>query len=127
MNAKESVIGKLKEVSKTINGISLRYAFDEITGFHIIEVFPESIRRGNEAYMKLESDLWTEFYSLYPNEDILISEVCESNDMTNVIYDSSLDYQDIVDKIVYTYVKPYKFDITDCYIEAGENNYALAA
>lgn len=127
MNAKEYVIGKLKEVSKKINGISLRYAFDEITDFHIIEVYPESIRRANEDYMKLESDLWTEFYSLYPNEDILISEVCESNDMTNVIYDSSLDYQDIVDKIVYTYVKPYKFDIADCYIEAGENNYALAA
>lgn len=127
MNAKEYVIGKLKEVAKTINGISLKYAFDKITDFHIIEVSPESIRRGSEAYMKLESDLWAEFYSLYPNEDILISEVCESNDMANVIYDSSLDYKDIEDKIVYNNVRPYKFDISNCYIEASENNYALAA
>ncbi|GHV20897.1 hypothetical protein FACS1894174_03530 [Bacteroidia bacterium] len=87
MNSKEYIIEKLKNISNEIKNISLRYAYDITTDFHIIEVAPESVRRGNDDYMNMEHSFWSDFHKLFPNEDILISEKCETNDMSNLIYE----------------------------------------
>jgi len=86
MSTKDFIVGKLQDIADKFKGILLKYAFEEITGFHIIEVAPEETRRGDSDYMKMESELWAEFHENYPNEDLLISEVCDDNDMSNIIY-----------------------------------------
>lgn len=87
MNSSDFIIESLKKISNSINGINMRYAYDSITEFHIIEVSPESIRRGSEEYAKLESKLWSEFYEQYPEEDILISEISNVNNMNNILFE----------------------------------------
>lgn len=87
MNAVEFLKSKLSEISDKIPKIGLRYAYDKITSFHIIEVYPEDIRRGNTSYMELEHDLWINFQKSYPNEDLLISEVDNINDMSNLVFE----------------------------------------
>ena len=52
MNAIEYIKSSLSSIAARIPEIGLRYAFDPVTSFHIIEVYPESIRRGNEQYME---------------------------------------------------------------------------
>lgn len=89
MNAIDFIIHSLKNISKNILGISLKYAYDSSTNFHIVEVSPESIRRGDDCYMEMEYKLWKEFFELYPNEDLVIGEVDESNDMDNLLYEST--------------------------------------
>ena len=42
----------LKELGKLFIGINLKYAYDALTEYHIIEVKPEEIRRGNTDYKK---------------------------------------------------------------------------
>ena len=37
--------------------------------------------------MEMECNLWKDFHDFYPQEDILISEVDDTNDMSNLIYD----------------------------------------
>lgn len=87
MNAIEFLKSQLSEISDKIPEIGLRYAYDKITSFHIIEVYPEDIRRSNTSYIELEHDLWINFQKSYPNEDLLISEVDNINDMSNLIFE----------------------------------------
>lgn len=88
MNAKDFIISSLKNISNEILGVNLKYAYDEITSFHIIEVAPEEIRRGNDSYMEMECDLWDDFHNHFPNEDILICAVDCTNNMQNLLYES---------------------------------------
>lgn len=64
-----------------------RYAYDIQTNFHIVEVSPESIRRGNEEYMEMEYNLCNEFYEKFPEEDLLVSEPDRINNMENLIFE----------------------------------------
>ena len=47
MTAQEFIKKTLKEWVSRFNGIKLRYAYDAVTEYHIVEVKPEEIRRGN--------------------------------------------------------------------------------
>lgn len=87
MTSKEYIIEKLNNISNEIENISLRYVYDITTDFHIIEVTPESVRRGNEDYINMECSFWSDFHRLFPNEDILITNKCETNDICNLIYE----------------------------------------
>lgn len=87
MSATDFILSRLKMISKAIPAAGLRYAYDTTTDYHIIEVYPESVRRGDESYIEMECDLWRDFHDLYPQEDILISEIDETNDMSNLIYE----------------------------------------
>lgn len=87
MNAIEYIKSSLSSIAARIPEIGLRYAFDPVTSFHIIEVYPESIRRGNEQYMELEYQVWKEFHALFPNENLLISEIDSTNNMNHLIFE----------------------------------------
>lgn len=92
---KETVflINALKEWRKKFEGIHVRYAYDAASEYHIVEVDPESIRRGNDEYKKAEISLWDSFAKTFPESDLLISEPWEGNDMTNCLYDSAEELQ----------------------------------
>lgn len=89
MNATDFILSSLDLIAKHIPSIGLRYAYDSVTSFHIIEVFPESVRRGCDEYADMERDLWIDFHKQYPEEDLLISEVDKTNDMSNLIYEKN--------------------------------------
>lgn len=86
MTPKDYIITKINELQKSGINVCVRYAYEESTSFHIIEVSPESVRRGDETYMEWEYSVWKEFAELFPNEDLLISEEDDTNNMTNLIY-----------------------------------------
>ncbi|NDV83417.1 hypothetical protein [Bacteroides sp. 51] len=86
MEVRNFIIKSIDRIVQGVKGITMKYAHDPLTDFHIIEVQPESIRRGNDEYMKMEVQLWSDFYSRYPNENLLISDIDELNDMSNLVY-----------------------------------------
>lgn len=96
MNAINFIISRLELISAKIPGIGIKYAFDKITNFHIVEVIPESIRRGNEEYMEMEYNLCNEFYEKFTEEDLLISEPDEINNMNEVYFEYA--YSQLQDK-----------------------------
>lgn len=126
MSAKDYIIKELREISEKINGISLRYAFDSTTNFHIIEVSPEYIRRGSEDYMELESAMWTQFYTLFPCEDILITEESDVNDMSNILYTNNFEnkYGNIVnEKFKGEQMDEYGVSLFDCSYHSNVDSY----
>lgn len=84
------IINILKTWDKLFNDINIRYAYEKDSDFHIIEVSPESIRRGNDEFIEMEYQLNNQFYNEFKNDDILISEPCEFNDMSNILYSNRL-------------------------------------
>ena len=88
MTAQEFIKKTLKEWVSRFNEIKLRYAYDAVTEYHIVEVKPEEIRRGNLDYKKLEMQLWVDFMELFPDECLLISAPSDANDMTNVLFET---------------------------------------
>ena len=74
MKPRDYIIGQMNELINLFNSIELRYAFDTKTNFHILEVTPESIRRGCDDFVNIEYEINCEFSKLFPNDDILITE-----------------------------------------------------
>lgn len=87
MNATDFILSRLEMIVKFVPSAGIRYAYDPHTDFHIIEIYPECVRRGDSGYVGMECDLWKDFHNLYPHSDILISEVDSTNDMNNIIYE----------------------------------------
>lgn len=90
MKESEFLITTLKEWCEMFEGIRVRYAYDAVSEYHIVEIEPESIRRGNEQYKSAEFTLWTAFMEKYPNADLLICEPSDTNDMTNCLFDNAI-------------------------------------
>lgn len=98
MNATDFIKKMMDKISSSIEGISIKYALEESTGFHIIEVSPESIRTGNEAYKKLAHQFRVDFHREFPMEDIIVSNVSELHDMSNLLYSNNtgMEYGNII-------------------------------
>lgn len=125
MNEKEyikSIVSVWMEKFSDIE--SIRYAYDDVSGFHIVEVSPASVRTENELFAEEESNFWMNFMAKYPNSDLLVSEPSDVNDMSNIIYESSPKISEIVSSFgdftynCLEYDNSYSFDTT---------NYSIAA
>lgn len=88
MTAQEFLKETLKKWKSLFKGIELKYAYDAVTEYHIVEVKPEGIRRGNTEYKKMEMQLWMDFMEQYPDECLLICAPSDANDMTNVLFET---------------------------------------
>lgn len=103
---------------------SVRYAYDKISGFHIVEVSPETVRTDNEDFASEELNLWMNFMECYPDAELLISGPSDVNDMSNIIYESApvLSRKNIIadncDYNCINYNDTYSFDMS---------NYSIAA
>lgn len=134
MTAQEFIKKTLKEWVSRFNEIKLRYAYDAVTEYHIVEVKPEEIRRGNLDYKKLEMKLWLDFMELFPDECLLISAPSDANDMTNLLFETKSVWKilscmnvfsDSIGYTQYDYYKVYSDNTKICF----NNNYyySLAA
>lgn len=88
MAAQEFLKKTLEEWESLFEGIKLKYAYDAVTEYHIVEVKPEEIRRGSEVYKKAEMQLWMDFMEQYPDECLLICAPSDANDMSNVLFET---------------------------------------
>lgn len=85
MEIQEFIINWINKIASKFEGISMKYAIEKFTNFHIIEISPDSIKSSEEFS---EEALHFEFifFDKFPNEDLLICEKSAENDMSNVIF-----------------------------------------
>lgn len=130
MNVRDFITERITLIAGKIKGINIRYAFDNLTDFHIVEVSPEKVRRGNKDYVKLESNFWYDFAHLFPEYDLQITGIDELNDMSNLIFETSSDETSKIssksllgsDRL---YIYPSNSEYNNNFNSIG--NYALAA
>ena len=132
MTAQDFLKKTLKKWETLFDGIKLKYAYDAVTEYHIVEVEPENIRRGSVDYKKAEMQLWIDFMEQYPNECLLLCAPSEANDMTNVLFETESAWTilpKIVSKDSFGYIQYDYFKVHSINTELGfdNNNYTLAA
>ena len=132
MTAQEFLKNILKEWASLFEGIKLKYAYDAVTEYHIVEVKPEEIRRGRVDYKKAEMQLWIDFMEQYPNECLLICAPSNANDMTNVLFETKQTWTTYVHNNIldsFDYTPDDYYNVLSKNILAGfdNNNYVLAA
>lgn len=132
MTAQEFLKKTLKEWELLFEGIKLKYAYDAVTEYHIVEVKPEKIRRGNVDYKKVEMQLWIDFMEQYPDEYLLICAPSDANDMTNVLFETRPVWTILPQEKVFSdsfgYVQYDSYQVHFNNAKMGGNNYyALAA
>lgn len=88
MTAQEFLKKTLKEWESLFEDIKLKYAYDAVTEYHIVEVQPKDILLGSSDYKKAEMQLWMDFMENYPDEYLLICSPSDANDMTNVLFET---------------------------------------
>lgn len=137
MKESEYLIQVLKEWCSRFEGINVRYAYDANTSYHIIEVDPESIRRGSEQYKQAELGLWISFAEKFPESDLLVCKPARSNDMSNCLFQNKRDFlteinwDDLMANVMvhvplkpYTPIMPHSISSN---LYCNLNDYALAA
>lgn len=120
MTAKDFIISSIKEMTNQFSGIEVRYTYDETADYNVIEVSPESIRRGNVDYVDFENQLRDDFHSLFPEDDLLICERSEVNDENQLIFESASK------KVELQHSTSYSFHDANTSFH-GDCNYSLAA
>lgn len=132
MTAQEFLKKNLREWESLFADIKLKYAYDAVTEYHIVEVEPEKIRRGSADYKKAEMQLWMTFMEQYPDECLLICAPSEANDMTNVLFETRsawtiLQKEKVTNSFDYTQCDFYQVHLSDPKKEFDNKYYALAA
>lgn len=132
MTAQEFLKETLEKWKSLFEGIELKYAYDAVTEYHIVEVKPEEIRRGNADYKKMEMQLWMDFMEQYPDECLLICAPSEANDMTNVLFEIKSDWGIQKEEAYSNRINYTSYDYNLVYLDNTEigldiNDYALAA
>ena len=133
MTAQEFLKKTLKKWKSLFEGIKLKYAYDAVTEYHIVEVTPEEIRRGNADYKKMEMQLWMDFMEQYPDEYLLICAPSDANDMTNVLFETGSTWTFLPQEKVFSdsfgniQYDSYQVHFNNTKIGFDNNYYALAA
>ena len=133
MTAQEFLKKALKEWVSLFEGIKLKYGYEGVTEYHIVEVKPEEIRRGSVDYKRAEMQLWMDFMEQYPDECLLICAPSEANDMTNVLFETRQVWTILVqnnifsDSFDYTPNESYNVYSKNTFVGYDNNNYVLAA
>lgn len=133
MTAQEFLKKTLKEWESLFEGIKLKYAYDAVTEYHIVEVRPEEIRRGNADYKKVEMQLWIDFMEQYSDEYLLICAPSDANDMTNVLFETGPVWTILPQEKVFSdslgdiQYDSYQVHLKNTKIGFGDNYYTLAA
>ncbi len=71
MESRKFVEEQLRLIHERIKFVMIRYEFDDVFNYHIIEVTPLSYFESNKDYIDLEIGLTNLFENLYPKEEIV--------------------------------------------------------
>jgi hypothetical protein len=70
---RDTITTWVNKVTSEISDIEIVYGINRELDYHVVLVSPSSMYN-NEKYMRLESVFNDEFYSMFPNEDIIITD-----------------------------------------------------
>jgi hypothetical protein len=82
---RDTITAWVNKVTSEISDIEIVYGINRELDYHVVLVSPSFMYNNNEEYMRLESVFNDEFYSMFPNEDIIITDDNSIISITEVI------------------------------------------
>ncbi|HMR90130.1 MAG TPA: hypothetical protein PKD51_18340 [Saprospiraceae bacterium] len=86
MNSQEYLKSKINNLVVKYPSIKCSYAFDGFDNTHTIEIIPTSFYNHDESFVKDESDIYNEFFQLFPYEGLFFISGENEFPVTNPIY-----------------------------------------
>lgn len=83
----EYLIEQLEIFTSKFCFISVCYAYDNESDFHVIEITHDGSLKKNLDFAKWKTGVWHEFYKMYPSEDLLITKQGRLTNKSNVLYE----------------------------------------
>ena len=93
--AREYILDQLKELHIRVEGIKIRYEFNDDLNTHLVEVLPLSLYEDNQEYILAEMEFEEEFRTEFPEEEILFVSADSLNQVENASF--SFPYQ-VIDR-----------------------------
>lgn len=88
MKVEEFLINEIKGWCSRHKELKVKYAYEESTAYHLIEVLPEELVNKDDSFRKEVFNTWSAFMEKFPESDLLISEPDPSNDMSNLLFEN---------------------------------------
>ena len=126
--SKDFLVGKLKELFNSFDGIRIRYEFDEQMDLHLIEVLPLTTFEDDNDFILQEIQIQDEFEAQFgENEEVLFISADSLNKIEHSEFSLGYNEMGIVEVPVLVnhnfHVNQEQFD----YTEKNNNSYLLAA
>lgn len=127
MKSVDLVKKELRNISNNIEGIQIRYEFDEMNLIHLVEIKPLDLFENNSDYLNKEIELEDLFFNSFPKENLVfISEDSLSKiEKPDLVLPLKIKYENEITPLVSFSEILEMFDLNSNI--AGNNNYALAA
>lgn len=94
-------------------GMSVRYAYEDSSNYHIIEIKPYEELKIKEEFCQWATEFWERFEREFEDENILISDESCLNDMSNLIFENSKSLNKEIDEKIYS-PQSYSFGDFEC-------------
>ena len=115
----EFIKAELEVICKLFTGISVKYAYEHESAYHIIEIEPMDKLEEDSEFVKWGLEFTERFESMFENENLLISEESCLNNMADVIYESNSNHISDVVNVEKFNICNLNIDF-DCSIFGGE-------
>ena len=94
-------------------GMSVRYAYEYSSNFHIIEIEPYEEFKNKDEFCQWATEFWGRFECEFEDENILISEESCLNDMSNLIFENAKSFSKEINEKIYL-TQSYSFGDFEC-------------
>ena len=91
-------------------GVSIKYACEQSSNYHIIEIEPYDALVEKDEFRQWATDFWKRFEREFKEDNLLISESSCLNDMNNLLYEYSGHLLERKDTNNYDFEYSYSFD-----------------
>lgn len=102
MTCVEVIKDWITKVSSEVSGIELVYGINRPLNYHVVLVKPSS-RYNDEKYMALELAFSRHFYSLFPNEDFVITDNESIMEITELVMKALPIKQEVKEQFRFNY------------------------
>lgn len=85
----EYLIKELGMFSDKFEFVSVRYAYDYSSEFHVIEIERNESCQRDLEFAKWKTGLWHGFYENYPSEDLLVTRSGKINEFSVLLYENA--------------------------------------
>lgn len=93
--SRDFVINRIEKIAQLFADIQLRYEYREIHAEHIIEVSPKYYYEDGSRFEEFETELYSEFLELFPEESILVippDDIIKINSVTHSVCSRSRNW-----------------------------------
>lgn len=117
-HSSEFIIAELQHICTKFPVLSVEYAYECSTLYHVVEIEPMEELENNYTFVEWELDFTERFEKEFEGENLLISEKSILNDMSNSLFSNT---GNSCEKMFLIGISNTDSFYGDCYVDSGKD------